>query len=221
MNNPPELAALSGNLRGIFYRIFTGFAGLLVSVGVSSAAEPVLPPSANTNLMSQNNMTPVRFKEIVALPGDAKPLLPKLAAVPVWTNAVVSVVLKYESGETFTEDVPQTAKTVGGKYIVFTAESKFYHQTMYSILTYDEKSSALKVYGLYGDMVTEGTVVYDYDKKTYTESSSYGDGFKEVTTGIILPAEHSDRTLVYRNGILFMTRETKCHPVDPPKISSK
>jgi hypothetical protein len=207
------------NLLAIFHFVGAGLAALLVSAGALSAAEPVLPSSTNATLISQEPMTPARFKEIVAMPGDGTPLIPKLAtASPVWPKATVSVVMKYASGKTFTEEVPQTAKTIGGRYIVFAGQSSFYHQTMYGILTYEEPAAAYKLYGLYGDghggdLVIAGTVVFDTAQKTYTMSSSYGDGFKEHTTGSYSDTENSDRTLLYKNGEWFMTRETKSHPV--------
>jgi len=73
-------------------------------------------------------------------------------------------------------------------------------------------------YGLYGngrggDILTEGTAVYDYAKKTYTITSSYGDGFKEITTGSYTDTEDSAKTVVHKDGVLFMTREVKTHPV--------
>ncbi|MGB7749173.1 MAG: hypothetical protein WBN75_18020 [Verrucomicrobiia bacterium] len=171
---------------------------------------------------SQEQLTPDKFREIVATPGDKVPLLPKLAAgSPLWTNATVNVVLKYQTGKVFKEDIKQTAKTIGGKYIVFTGQSQFYHQPMSSILTYDEKASALKVYGLYGDghgsdVVTVSLIVYDYEKKIYAASSTYADGFKEITVGSYSETESSDRTLVYKDGVLFMTRETKTRPAVGP-----
>jgi hypothetical protein len=168
---------------------------------------------------SQEQLTPERFREIVATPGDNVPLQPKLAAgSPLWTNATVNVVLKYQIGKVFTEEITQTAKTIGGKYIVFTGQSQFYHQPMSSILTFDEKASALKIYGLYGDghggdIVTEGLIVYDYEKKIYAASAAYGEGFKEITVGSYSKTESSDRTLVYKDGVLSMTREVKTRPV--------
>jgi len=62
---------------------------------------------------SQEQLTPERFREIVATPGDNVPLQPKLAAgSPLWTNATVNVVLKYQTGKVFKEEVTQTAKTI-------------------------------------------------------------------------------------------------------------
>jgi len=208
------------NLPGSFHFVVLGLALLLVSTGVLLAAEPVLTSGTNATLSSQEPMTPARFKEIASAPGDATPLVPKLAVLPRWTNATVSVVMKFASGKTVTEEVPQTTRTIGGRYLVFTGQSTFYHQTMHGILTYDEPASAYKIYGLYGDghggdLVIGGTIIYDPAKKIYAATSIYGDGFTEIGVGSYSATESSDRTLVYTNGVLFMTRETKSHPVPP------
>jgi len=191
---------------------------LLVFVGPVRASETVSPLSTNAASLSQETMTPARFREIVGTPGDAVPLMPQLAAVPFWTNAVASNVMTYASGKVFPEELTQTARTVRGEYVVFTVQSKFYNQPMNSILAYDKKASALKVYGLYGDghaddIVTEGTAVYEFARKTYTITSSYGDGFKETTTGSYTDREDSAKTVVYKDGVLFMTRKVKTHPI--------
>jgi hypothetical protein len=174
---------------------------LLVFIGLVRASETVSPLSLNAASSNQETMTPARFREIVGTPGDVVPLMPQLAAVPFWTNAVVSNVMTYASGK-----------------VVFTVQSKFYNQPMNSILAYDEKASALKVYGLYGDghagdIVTEGTAIYDYARKTYSIISSYGDGFKETTTGSYTDTEDSAKTVGYKEGVLFMTREVKTRPI--------
>jgi hypothetical protein len=187
----------------------------IVPVRASETGRPLSTNAASSNL---ETMTPARFREIVGTPGDAVPLVPQLAAVPFWTNAVVSNVMTYASGKVFREEMTQTARTVGGKYVVFTVQSKFYNQPMNSILAYDAKASTLKVYGLYGngpggDIVTEGTAVYEFAKKTYTIISSYGDGFKETTTGSYTDTEDSAKTVVYKEGVLFMTREVKTRPI--------
>ena len=51
------------------------------------------------------------------------------------------------------------------KTIVFTAQSEFYHLPVTSISTFDDQASALKVYGLFGETVTEGVLVYDSEKE--------------------------------------------------------
>lgn len=172
-----------------------------------------------TNVVSFNReiITPSRFREIVGTPGDCQPLTPQLVLVPFWTNAIVSNVMAYESGKVFKEEMNMSAKTVGGKYVVFTVYSKFYNQPMNSILAYDEKASILKSYGLYADghgedIITEGVVACNYAKKTYSITSSYGDGFNEITTGSYTATEDSAKTVVNKNGSLFMTRAIKTYP---------
>ena len=189
---------------------------ILTFAGSVWASETVV--STNAASLNQETMTPARFREIVGKPGDAVPLVPQLAAVPFWTNATISNVITYASGKVFREELTQTARTVGGKYEVFTMQSKFYNHPMNAILTYDEKSSALKVFGLFddgygGDIVTCGTAVYDYAKRTYTIASSYGDGFKETTTGSYTDKEDFAKTVVYKDGVLFMTREARTSPM--------
>ena len=184
------------------------------------ASDGKSPSITNVIIRSQEVMTPEQFRKIVDAPADAVPLVPQLAAVPFWTNAVVNIVMTYASSKVFREDMTVSAGTVSGKFVVFTLHSKSNNQTMHSILTYDEKASALKVYGLFGnghagDIVTEGTVVYDYAKKTYAITSTYGDGFQEITTGSYTPTEDFAKTAVYKNGVLFMTRETKTLPFSP------
>ena len=167
---------------------------------------------------SQQTMTPGRFRELAAASGDLVPLTPHLSPVPFWTNAVVNSVTTDAKGKVFKEAIPVTARTVGGKYIVFTLYSKFYQQPMNAILTFDEDASTLRDYGLSsdghgGDMLIEATVTYDYTRQTYTMVSSYGGGFKEVTTGSYTQAEDSARTVIYKDGVLFQTRETMTRPV--------
>jgi hypothetical protein len=201
---------------------------LLVSLLYSGAAAQPLetdgtatsPVIDRGSVFSNEPMTPELFRQIVAKPGDHVLLIPELSDVPIWTNADVHVVMKYASGRTFTEKVMQTTHTVDGKYIIYTINSDFYHQTMSSIMAFDEKASTLKVYGLYsdshgGDAITESAVVYDYAKKTYTGTSSYGDGFKEITTGSYNSTNDFSHTLVYKNGALFMTREVSATCASP------
>lgn len=172
--------------------------------------------------LCQETMNPARFQQIVKRSGDTAPLVPELASVPFWTNAVVSNVMIYTSGKVFQEEMTQTAHTVDGKYLVFTAGSKFYHQIMNAVLAFDKKESTLKLYGLYGDghggdVVTEGEVVYDYTRKTYTITSSYGEGYKETTNGSYTEKADYSKTLVYKDGSLFLTREVWTRPAETIK----
>jgi len=99
------------------------------------AAETVSPLSTNAASLSQETMSPARFREIVVCPAT-RCRWRRTAAVPFWTNAVVSNVMTYASGKVFREEMTQTARTVDGKYVVFIVQSKFYNQPMNSILTY-------------------------------------------------------------------------------------
>jgi hypothetical protein len=166
---------------------------------------------------SQEQISAEKFDQIASAPGDKTPLSGKLAVFPFWTNSEANIFLKYEDGRTFKEDDVVTAKTINGKYIVFTMQSQFYKQPMNSIVTYDEKKLAFKVWGKYGETVTEGITVLDSKKKTYKTSSSYGDGFTEAGSGSYSDKGDSGRTLVYKNGTLVMTREVKSTPLDKLK----
>ncbi|HEX9047412.1 MAG TPA: hypothetical protein VF988_10330 [Verrucomicrobiae bacterium] len=162
-----------------------------------------------------NAMTPARFLEIINAPADAVPLIAPMAAVPIWPKAVVTNVMTYASGKTFTEVLTNTAHTVQGKYAVFTTHSKYYKKAMAAVLGYDDKASALKSYGFYDDghgggQITEGTVVFDFAKKTYTINSTYGD-FEETTTGTYTDTDDVAKTTVFKKGVRFMTRETTTH----------
>lgn len=168
--------------------------------------------------LGQEQMTPARFREIVETTGDSTPLIPQLAAAgPVWTNATVSITLKYEDGKSFEEEVEATAKTIKGKYIVTTVHSKFYKRPMNSIVAYDEKASDYKVWAIFGETVTEGHTVYDFRKKVFAWSSAYGDGFTELGVGSFSDSESSDRTFIFKNGVLFCTRESKTRPTAKAK----
>jgi len=156
------------------------------------------------------------FTKIASSPGDDKPLLPQLAkAGPHWANATVAVTIKYQDGRVFNEKMASTSKTVNGKYVVTTAESQFYHQKITAISTFDERASAYRTWSLIGNVVAEQTAVHDFDKKIYATSSSYGDGFVEVGAGSYSDAAESSKTLVYKDGVLFMTREVRVTPIEP------
>ena len=161
----------------------------------------------------QETMTIERFRDLVATPAANVRLVPKLAdAGPVGTNATVNISLKYETGKVFTEEIAGTSKIISSNCVVFTVQSKYYKQPMSSLVMYDEKAQAIKNYGLYGETVTEATAMYDYTKKIYATTSTYGDGFMEIGAGSYSDKESSDKTLVYQHGILVMTRETKSKP---------
>jgi len=157
-------------------------------------------------------LTPESFNRLVAAPGDATPLNPKLAALPLWTNAVVHLVLTYVDGRKVVEDIPQTAKTVQGRYVVFSTESKLYKSTMYSVLTYDTQASAFKIWALFGNVITEGLSVVNFDKHIVATTSYYVGGFTELSVGSFSERESSERTFIYKDGKLFGTRDVTIKP---------
>jgi len=161
---------------------------------------------------AQETMTPERFKQLVATPGDNTALRPELASLPFWKNSKCNVTMKWQNGKIFKEDCLQTSKTIGGKYLVFTTESKFYNRTMYAVGEYDEKASAIRLWGLYENTLTQATMVVDLEKKISASTSNYGD-FMEISVGSCSANEMSDHTLVYKNGVLFMTRDVKAQPL--------
>ncbi len=170
---------------------------------------------------SQDEMTPKRFRELVATRGDTNALRPELASLPVWRAAKCSITMKYQDGRVFRESCTQKAKTIAGKYIVFSMDSHYYKQPMYAIAGYDEKASAVRQWGLFGDILTEATMIFDPEKKVSASTSRYGDGFMEISAGTYSDTEMSDHTVVYKDGALFMIRDAKTRPIAGiPKVES-
>lgn len=161
---------------------------------------------------STEMMTPEQFKKLVATPGDAKPLRPELASLPFWTNATCHITLNFQDGRVFDEEMAQTAKTIGGNYVVFSMDSRYYKQPMHSILAYDEKALAIKQWGLFGDGVTEETMLFDLKKKISSSTSTYAGGFMEISVGSFSEMEASGRAQAFKNGVLYLTREVRTWP---------
>ena len=109
--------------------------------------------------------------------------IPAHLNVPFWSDSKILITAKYQNGNIAKEECATSTKTVEGRYIVSSIDSKFYKRTMYSITGFDEKASAIRVWGLFGEMVTEGTIVVDREKKVIAMSSAYGEGFTEISVG--------------------------------------
>jgi len=163
-------------------------------------------------------MTPERFRQLVATAGDTNALRPELAALPFWRDAKCSITMKYQDGKIFKEDCTQTAKTIAGRYIVFSMDSQYYKQTMYAVAGYDEKASAIRQWGLFGDTLTEATMIFDPKTKVSASTARYGDGFMEICAGICSDTEMTDHTVVYKDGVLYMTRDAKTCPATARKV---
>ena len=164
----------------------------------------------------QEAMTVEIFKKIVDTPGDSTPLLPKLAPVPFWSEAVCTNLMKYQDGRVFAEECSVSAKTVQGRYIVFTLNSQYYKQPMHGILSYDEKSQAHRQWALLGTNLTEATLVIDFEKKISAWTGRYEPGFMEISVGTFSDKESSEHALAYKDGVLFLTRDSKTRPITQP-----
>ena len=166
------------------------------------------------NVWSQEAMTPKRFKELIATAGDTNALRAELASFPFWRTAACDLTMRWQDGRVFRETCPANARTIAGKYIVFSVASKYYQQTMYSIAGYDEKASAVRQWALSGDTVLESTMIFDSEKKVSASTSRYSPGFMEISAGTFSDKEMTDHTVVYKDGTLFMTRDSRTWPID-------
>ncbi len=166
------------------------------------------------NAFGGEEMTAKRFKELVAAPGDHQALRAELADLPLWKKAMSSLSMKYRDGKVFKEDCLVTSKVIGGNYVVLAIESKFYKQTMHTIVGYDENAHAIRQWGLFGETLTEATMIVDPVSKVTASVARYGDGFEEITAATFSAKETSGRTVVYKNGVHFMTREATTRPVE-------
>jgi hypothetical protein len=161
----------------------------------------------------QEEMTVARFKQIEAKQGDATPLIQQLARVPIWKKAVHSISMKYQDGRSFKDECSVTTKTVEGRYIVYTAECQHHGPLVSSILVFDEKAQAYQNWGLIGDTPTHSTIIYDFEKGVLASTVSYQPGFVEISVQTFSNEEASAHTLVYRDGVLFLTRDSKTRPI--------
>jgi hypothetical protein len=165
---------------------------------------------------AQETMTVEKFHEIASSPGDSVPLDPKLLAVgPIITNATITVDVKYADGRTFKETIPGALKTIKGKYIVTTVKSGLYEKPMDSITAYDEKAGCFKYWGLFGDSIAEGLMIYDTDKKIYSTYSSFASGWLEFGVGSYSHTNISSHTIIQSNNVLFCTRNVDIVPARP------
>jgi hypothetical protein len=158
---------------------------------------------------AQEQMTAERFREIAGSLGDAVPLAAELRELPFWPKANLRGTLCYADGRRFEEVVVQTTKSVRGRYLVIATESKLYEKPMYSIVSYDPDSASLHQWSIYGDVVVDSVLNVDVGRNIYAQSSSYGDGFTELTVGSYTKSGSKEKTLVWRAGKLFLLREVE------------
>jgi hypothetical protein len=160
----------------------------------------------------QDPMTLEKFNTLVAAPGDTNAMRPELASFPFWKSARCSTVIKVPGGQVFTEESVQNVKTVGGKYVVFTMDSQFSKQPLQAVIGYDEKASAIKSWGIAGGDLVAGIVVFDPERRTTAFSSTHGE-VMQISVGTYSDMEGFSRMLVYKNGVLSLTREVRLRPV--------
>ena len=166
-------------------------------------------------VQAQQTMTAEKFREIASSPGDDVTLNTNLlAAGPLWTNATVTVDLMYADGKKFHEAIPASIKTVKGNYLVATINSSLYKQPVNTIGAYEEATGCYKVWALYGEMLTESTMVCDTNKRIYSFYSAYG-GTLEYGVGSWNATNKWSHTLIMKEGVLFCTRDISSIPAKP------
>jgi hypothetical protein len=165
-------------------------------------------------VQAQEIMTAQRFREITSSPGDNVPLEPNLRAVgPIWTNAAITVDLTYADGKKFKEVIAGSVKTVKGKYVVSTVNSSLYKKPMDSITAYDEKAGCYKYWGMLGETITEGMMVFDTDKKIYATYSAFSPGAWELGVSCYTDTNIWSHSILNTNGVFYCTRDVTVVPV--------
>ena len=162
---------------------------------------------------AQETMTVERFGEVCTAPGDDASLPPRLASFPQWKDSRVSNTLTYRDGRVFEEECRATTRTVQGRYVVSALESKLYGKKWHSILGFDEKAEAFKLWSLFGEILTEAILVVDLDTGTTAGSSTYGDDVVEIFTTRFSQEESVSRSQVFQKGVLKLTRVSRETPV--------
>ena len=160
----------------------------------------------------QDSMTLDQFNTLVAAPGDTNALRAELASLPFWKVAKCSTAFKLRDGRVFTEESVATTKTIGSKYIVCSMDSEYLKEPMRAVIAYDEKASAIKSWGIDGGSLAVGTVVFDPERRITAFSSTLGD-VMQISVGTYSDTEAFSRILVYKNGVLSLTREVRSWPL--------
>lgn len=158
-------------------------------------------------------MTLAKFRKIASSDGDAKAMRPELSKIPIWKESDAELKLNYADGRTILEKTRVTTKTVEGNYIVYSGYSTLYKTSMSSIIGYDEDASSITQWGVFGDVLVKAIIVRDDKNKTSASFSQYGDGYEEIATEHFSEAEITGHAKVFKDGVLFMTREIIARPV--------
>ena len=162
----------------------------------------------------QDSMTLEQFNSLVVAPGDTNALRAELASLPFWKIAKCSTSFKLPDGRVFTEESVATTKTIGGKYIVCSMDSQFLKEPQRAVISYDERASAIKSWGIAGGSLAVSTVVLDPEKRLTASSGAHGE-FMEISVGTYSQTESFSRLSVYKNGVLSLTRDARYWPIKP------
>ena len=165
-----------------------------------------------STIRGQDVMTVERFKELVAAPGDAKPLRPELAVGPYWAKAKFTNTMRYADGRVFKEECDMTKKTVDGEYIVVSIASKAYKQLMHTVVGYDQQAGTIRQWSLYGDRLIVSIEICDEKNKVSASTSTY-DNFVELGVTSYSDKECCFRVEVFKDGVRFLVREGRVFPV--------
>jgi hypothetical protein len=160
----------------------------------------------------QDSMTLEKFNTIVATPGDTNALRAELAWFPCWKATRCSTVIKLPDGRVFTEESVGTAKTIGGKYVVCSMDSQFSKEPLQAVIGYDEKASAIKSWGIADGSLAVGTIVFDPERRVSAFTGTHGD-VMQISVGTYSDTESFSRMLVYKSGVLSLTREVRLWPM--------
>jgi hypothetical protein len=160
----------------------------------------------------QDSMSLEQFNALVATPGDTNALRAELASLPFWKVAKCSSVFKLPDGRVVKEESVATTKTIGGKYVVCSMDSQYINEPMRAVITYDEKASAIKSWGITGGSLVVSTVVLDPEKRITASSGTHGE-FVQISVGTFSDTEAFSRVSVYKDGVLCLTREVTSWPM--------
>jgi len=175
------------------------------------------------NVSAQEKMTPDRFREIAAMPGDDVPLDSQFAMNrPYWPKTKWSVSLTDWSytgtnveGKTVRDEGTTVARTVRGKYIVSTVQSRLRGVETF-ITTNDAKPGTFHVYRFIepAGVLTVATYVNDPQKKTFSGVEERGNGVKALNNGSYTDKVCKQKVMIYQDDVLIMTQEFTLTP-DP------
>jgi len=94
--------------------------------------------------------------------------------------------------------------------------------SLWAVIGYDEKASAIKSWGIADGSLAVGTIVFDPERRTTAFCGIHGD-VMQISVGTYLDTEAFTRMSVYKNGVLSLTREARLRPIkaEPDRASNE